>query len=153
MLFNGGSCTVSHLESWQSYLGLDRLQLLPLDPSSWFHIMQMVPQALTPEPALPLERYAEGVVHPSVVATHNLLLTHHLRIVYTSTCQRTMGETGGLCASFWPAVNVKSNLLLQTTRATQTSWLTSLLSWHHHHHHHEAFYLGCIVFLGMYTQI
>ena len=112
----------------------------------------VIPQALTPEPALPLERYAEGVVHPSVVATHNLLLTHHLRIVYTSTCQRTMGETGGLCASFWPAVNVKSNLLLQTTRATQTSWLTSLLSWHHHHHH-EAFYLGCIVFLGMYTQI
>lgn len=59
----------------------------------------VIPQALSAEPALLLERYAEYVVHPSVVVTHNLLLAHHMRIVHTSICQLTLGRD-------WRPVNI-----------------------------------------------
>lgn len=41
--FNGSyALYFTYLESWQSDLGLDCLQLLPLHPASWFHIVQVI---------------------------------------------------------------------------------------------------------------
>lgn len=68
--FNGSyALYYTYLKSWQSDLGLDCLQLLPLHPASWFHIMQVIQT---------LQSY-----HQRCLQNHRGVLKDMLSIIFT----------------------------------------------------------------------